>query len=96
MPFYLLIRCRIHDREAFVRYAQRAAELVQAYGGEYLVRGGRHETLEGDLGDGAFVVSRWPSREAALTFWHSPEYREARTLREGHAEADVVLVPGTV
>jgi uncharacterized protein (DUF1330 family) len=38
------------------------------------------------------VISEWPDRAAALRFWQSPEYAEARKLREGTGSFQVVLV----
>ena len=51
------------------------------------------QLLEGDFGDGAsMVISEWPDRAAALAFWNSPEYAEAKTLRKGVAECQVLLI----
>lgn len=94
MPAYMFVRCRIHDGKAFGAYAKRAGELVSQFGGQYVVRGGVNEMLEGDLGEGAFVISKWPSVQAARTFWDSPEYQEAKFLREGVCDADVMLIEG--
>jgi uncharacterized protein (DUF1330 family) len=38
------------------------------------------------------VISEWPDRDAAKTFWNSPEYAEARKLREGVADVQVLLI----
>jgi uncharacterized protein (DUF1330 family) len=38
----------ISDLEQYKRYMAEAPAKVKAFGGEYLVRGGRHEVLEGD------------------------------------------------
>ncbi|KPP94869.1 MAG: DUF1330 domain-containing protein [Erythrobacter sp.] len=96
MPAYMIVIASIRDREAFVSgYGARAAELIGQFGGEYLLRGPGAECLEGDFGDGAsMVISRWPDREAARRFWNSPEYAEAKKLREGLAEVQVLLIDG--
>ena len=46
-PAYLIVEMNITDMERYKEYMARAPEAVKAEGGEYLVRGGRHETLEG-------------------------------------------------
>jgi len=96
MPAYMIVTASIHDREAFVSgYGARAAELIGQFGGEYLLRGLGAESLEGDFGDGAsMVISKWPDREAAKRFWNSPEYAEAKKLREGLADVQVLLIDG--
>lgn len=98
MPAYLLVRCRIRDRDAFRAYAVAAGELTARMGGAYLVRGGNGETLEAGLGprapDIAHVISQWPDRAAALAFWHSPEYAAVKRLRADCADAEVALIEG--
>ncbi len=94
MDAYMIIEAEIHDRERFAHYAQAVAPLVAEYGGEYLVLGGRHEPLEGEFSGQRFVVSRWPSREAALAFWNSERYAELRRLRAGTGRFRVILIEG--
>ena len=96
MAAYMIVTAAIHDREKFITgYGAAAAELIGKFGGEYLIRGPGAELLEGDFGDGAgVVVSKWPDREAAKTFWNSPEYAEVKKLREGLADVQVLLVDG--
>jgi len=90
----MLIIAKIHDRDAFLSgYSKATAPLVEKYGGRYVMRAPGAETLEGNFGDGASVaISEWPSREAAKTFWNSPEYSEAKPLRDGLADVQVVLI----
>lgn len=95
MAAWLIVTARIPDREAFMAcgYPQAAAEIQARYGGEYLIRGPGGTVLEGPGEDGAsVVVTQWKDREAALAFWNSPEYAEAKKLREGLAEISVTLV----
>lgn len=95
MTAYLIVDAVIHDRAAFGAYADATAKLVPQFGGRYLVLGGgAMEGLEGAGFAGRAVISEWPSREAALAFWHSPEYTAARKLREGICDASVTLVDG--
>ena len=94
MPAYLIDTATIADRDAFLSgYAPKAAVLLEQFGGKYRMRAPGAQLLEGGFGDGgSVVISEWPDREAALAFWNSPEYRAARTLREGISECQVVLV----
>ncbi|MEM7779434.1 MAG: DUF1330 domain-containing protein [Pseudomonadota bacterium] len=96
MPAYMIVTAAIHDREAFIQgYGAAAAELITQFGGEYLLRGPGAELLEGDFGEGAsMVISKWPDREAAKAFWNSAEYAEAKKLREGLADVQVLLIDG--
>ncbi len=94
MPAYMIVTASIHDRDAFITgYGAAAAKLVERFGGRYVLRGPGAELLEGDWGDGAsMVISEWPDKAAAKAFWNSPEYAQAKTLREGVADVQVLLI----
>ncbi|MFZ9395525.1 MAG: DUF1330 domain-containing protein [Erythrobacter sp.] len=96
MPAYMIVTAQVHDREAFISgYGAAAAALIPQFGGEYLLRGPGAELLEGSWGQGAsMVISKWPDRDAARRFWNSPEYAEAKKLREGLAQVQVLLIHG--
>ena len=40
------------------------------------------------------VVIEFPSYEAALDCWDSPEYQAAKAERDGHAVADIIIIEG--
>lgn len=94
MAVYMVILAEIQDMQSFRKYGERAAELVTKFGGEYIARGATDtECLEGDWPDETkVVISKWPSMDAARTFWHSPEYAEAKKLREGNSTVRVRLI----
>lgn len=94
MTAWLVVTAHVRDRAAFMAgYARAAAALVERFGGRYVIRAPGAHQLEGEGGAGAsVVVSEWPDKAAALHFWNSPEYAEARRLREGIAEVSVLLV----
>ncbi|ANU06401.1 DUF1330 domain-containing protein [Paraurantiacibacter namhicola] len=94
MPAYMIVTCQIHDREAFIAgYGARAAALVEQHGGRYLLRAPGAELLEGDFGDGAsMVISEWPDKDAVHRFWNSPEYAEAKKLREPISDCQVLVI----
>jgi uncharacterized protein (DUF1330 family) len=94
MPAYMIVTAKIADRDAFIQgYGMAAAKLVERFGGKYVLRGPGAELLEGGFGDGAsMAISEWPDKEAARAFWNSPEYAEAKKLREGIADCQVLLI----
>lgn len=94
MPAYMIVTATISDRDAFLAgYGAKAGELVEKFGGKYLMRAPGAVLLEGGFGDGgSVVISEWPNREAALAFWNSPEYREVKKLRENIADCQVLLI----
>lgn len=94
MTAWMIVSAKIGDREKFISgYGAAAAKLVDQFGGRYIIRAPGAEMLEGEGWDGAsVVVSEWPDRATALAFWNSPEYAEAKKLREGLADCSVLLV----
>lgn len=94
MTAWMIVSAKIGDREKFISgYGTAAAKLVDQFGGRYIIRAPGAEMLEGEGWDGAsVVVSEWPDRATALAFWNSPEYAEAKKLREGLADCSVLLV----
>lgn len=94
MSAFMVIACKIHDREKFIAgYGQAVPKLVEKYGGEYVIVAPGATLLEGTLeGYSSIAISKWPSREAALQFWNSDEYADVKKLRAGLADVEVLLV----
>ena len=92
---YLVVESKVTDPETFKRYLTAAPEVVKAFGGEYLVRGGRIQVLEGDWQPPRMTVLRFPSFEQAQAMYDSPAYVQARQLRHGATACfNMVLVEG--
>ncbi len=82
---------RVTDAERYGQYARRATEIIPAHGGVWLARAGRYETLEGPDFPRQ-VVARFPSVDAAVACYRSPEYQEALGFAKGAAERELVIV----
>ncbi|MFO1293956.1 MAG: DUF1330 domain-containing protein [Rubrivivax sp.] len=94
-PAYLIVTMNITDPERYRAYMAAAPAAVRAAGGEYLVRGGRHETLEGDWQPHRVALLRFASYEAAKAFVQGEYANTLRPLRAGATESfDMVLVEG--
>jgi uncharacterized protein (DUF1330 family) len=92
---YLIVESNITDAETFKRYMAAAPEVVKAFGGEYLVRGGRMQVLEGDWQPPRLTVLRYPDFETARAMYDSPGYVQARAMRQGATACfNMVLVEG--
>ena len=94
-PAYLIVQMHITDPEQYRQYMAAAPARVKAYGGEYVVRGGRHETLEGDWQPHRVAMLRFPSYEKAKAFYEDAQYQRVRQHRVGTTEYfNMVLVEG--
>ncbi len=94
MPAYIVVQITVRDAVTYERYKQLAPPSIAAYGGRYLARGGLTETLEGSWRPTRLVVLEFPSVERAREWWSSPEYAEAKALRQASAETQMVLLEG--
>ena len=93
---YVIANVKVTDPEQYKGYMALTPAAVAAAGGEFVVRGGRHETLEGQWVPDRMVMIRFPSFEAAKAFYHSALYTEARARRAGATEFfNMVVVEGT-
>jgi uncharacterized protein (DUF1330 family) len=94
MPAYLIVETDIHDAEQYEKYKAASPGAVASGGGRFVVRGGELAVLEGDWAPKRLVVLEFPDLDAAKRFYDSPEYQEAKKLREGAASLRMVAVEG--
>jgi uncharacterized protein (DUF1330 family) len=88
---YWIVRVDIADQEQYKLYMAANAEPFRKHGARFLVRGGLFETLEGASRTRNAVIE-FPSYEAALACWKSPEYQAAIKLREPVSTMDLVVI----
>jgi uncharacterized protein (DUF1330 family) len=94
-PAYLVVTMHITDPDRYKEYMAKAPACVKAFGGEYIVRGGKQETLEGGWQPKRMALLKFPSYEKAKAFYEDGPYKEVRKLREGATEYfNMVLVEG--
>ena len=90
---YWIVQVDVPDADAYKPYLVANQAPFGQFGARYLVRGGRRDVMEGSARD-RIVVLEFPSFEAALACYRSPEYQAAKKLRDGEAEADVIVTEG--
>jgi uncharacterized protein (DUF1330 family) len=94
MPAYIIVETDIHDPDQYERYKAASPAAVAAYGGRFVARGGALAVLEGDWEPKRIVVLEFPDLETARRFYDSEEYGQAKRLREGAANLNMVAVEG--
>jgi uncharacterized protein (DUF1330 family) len=90
----VIVDIDVTDPIGYDEYKQLAPAAVAAYGGKYLARGGRAETLEGAWVPKRPVILEFECMERAKQWLHSPEYRAAKQLRHGTAKSNMVVIEG--
>ena len=90
---YWVARVDVSDTEKYKAYMTANAQPFRKYGARFLVRAGRFENPEG-ASRTRNVVIEFPSYQAALDCWKSPEYQEAIKLRLPVSTIDLVIIEG--
>lgn len=95
MKYYVIAEMRVTDPAWVADYVANVTPMIERRGGRYLARTSRAEVIEGDHArPQVFVVTEWPSREDAMAFYESEEYRPYREGRIVGSESALMLVPG--
>ena len=84
----------VTDPDGYQVYARSAGAAAQRGGIKFLARGGSTVSLEGAPPPGRVVILPFENMEAAQAYYDSDDYQEAKTYREGAANAQFFLVEG--
>jgi len=95
-PAYLLVQGVVTDPEGFKAYNAALPPIYRQYGGAHvsLTPAVKVQVIEGEAENRSIVISKFPSKEAALAFWNSPEYTAAKALRAGKGHFFVTVLEG--
>jgi len=95
MPAYLIASIEVIDEEGFARFREMLPPIVARFGGRYLVRGARPETLEGDLDVETLWILEFPDAGTARRFFDSQDNVALLDLWLSCTRSNVALVEGT-
>jgi len=94
MVAYMIIDLDVHNKASFEEYQKAVPALIAKHGGQYLVRGGQFEIVEGDWCPHRLVILRFPDRSAIRAFLSDPEFEPLTRLRWQTAKTNIVAVDG--
>ncbi|MAO90469.1 MULTISPECIES: DUF1330 domain-containing protein [unclassified Hwanghaeella] len=94
MKAYFIANIAVTDPETYKSYTAQAPATIEAHGGRYLVRGGAHETMEGDWKPNRIVVLEFPDMATAKGWYNSPEYQEIVGIRHASTTGSSILIEG--
>jgi uncharacterized protein (DUF1330 family) len=94
MAAYLIVDITVKDELTYAGYRARVSDQLNQYGGEYLVRGGRVEQLEGDWNPKRVVIVRFESIAAARRWWESDDYADLKAIRQASTDTNMIVVEG--
>ena len=88
---YWIVRVDIADPGRYTAYTTANAEPLAKYGARFLVRAGKFENPEGTSRTRNAVIE-FPTYQAAVDCWHSPEYQAVLKLRQPVSTADLIII----
>jgi uncharacterized protein (DUF1330 family) len=94
MPAYVINDMQVTDPVAFEKYRFLSPPTVARYGGRFLARGGATRTLEGEWSPKRLVILEFDSVERAQAWLDSPEYADARALRQRSTRSNLIVTEG--
>ena len=95
MKYYSVAEIEITDQSWIPAYVENVTRLVEQCGGRYLARTSKIEKLEGERKvPQIFLIIEWPSKDDAIAFYESDDYRPYRQSRIEGARNEFLLVAG--
>jgi uncharacterized protein (DUF1330 family) len=90
---YWIARVDVHNPDGYKEYVAQNGAVFAKYGGQFLVRGGRHVAKEGSART-RNVVIQFKDYETAIACYNSSEYARLVALRSPHSEGDLLIIEG--
>ena len=92
---FWLARLDLSDRDTYAEYRKRNAAPLAAFGGKFIVKGGKADTMLGPK-RGENVVVEFDSYDKAVSCFHSDEYQAAaQYLKRACSTIEFVIVEGS-
>ena len=90
---YWIARVDVHNEEGYKPYAAANAAIFKKFGGLFVVRAGKFESMEGKSRS-RNVVIEFPDYATALGCYRSPEYQANIKVRQPHSDIEIIVIEG--
>ena len=94
MAAYVVVDVQVNDPVRYEEYRKTVAPTLAAYGGRFLVRGGKVEVLEGTWSPNRLVIVEFPDVATAKAWWGSAEYANPKAVRQSASHTEMIVVEG--
>lgn len=96
MKAYVIAAETINDPAMFDLYRNQVPATLVPFGGQFVVRGGKLTSLEGEWPHPRLVIIGFPSRAAAEDWYKSAAYQKIISLRHDSSVGNLVIVDASV
>ena len=93
MTGYVIAQIEVSDAEKFKEYQSLAKGTAEKFGGEFVVRGGNMNVVEGKCLPRVIII-RFPSFQAANDWYASNTYSKAKQVSQISAKSNFIIVEG--
>lgn len=83
MKAYLVAGVKVTDQEVYESYKKGVPATVAAFGGRFIVRGGKMETLEGTWTPQRLIILEFPDMAKLRMWYDSSEYHPCSSCASG-------------
>jgi uncharacterized protein (DUF1330 family) len=94
MAAYVIVEVDVQNPEGYEEYKRLSTAAGAQYGAKFLARGGVVEVWEGEFSPKRVVILEFEDLEAAKRWYNSPEYTEAKAIRQKYAITNMFVVEG--
>ena len=94
MKGYLIAQINVKNLDNDQEYLKNVTPIAKKYGGEYIVRAGKYDVMEGKWPYKRNVVIRFPTLQKAKEFYNSKEYEPIKKIRIDNAENNLIIIEG--
>jgi uncharacterized protein (DUF1330 family) len=85
---------KAEDPAAARKYAEEAPKSLAAFQAQYLVRGGKIQTVEGEPPKGYIVIIAFDSVEKARGWYYSAAYEAIKPIRQNSTKSRILIAEG--
>ena len=94
MSSYFLIQINVTNKENYKEYIEKVTPIVKKYQGEYIVRGGKWENVEGEWDFERTVIIKFPTYDLAKKWHGSEDYKPIKNIREKNSIGNAIIIEG--
>ncbi len=91
---FVIFNIDVTNPEDYNEYITKVKPIVEKFGGEYVVRGGTNQVVEGNWKYSRTIVLKFPSYEKALEWYNSEEYQPIKQIRLDNAISNGIIIQG--
>ena len=91
--YWISLYIKVDNKENLKKYAETVTPIIKSFGGIPLVRGGKHQTYDGDEFIRT-VVWEFPSYEKAIECHKSKEYQAGWSIAKDTTSRHMQIVEG--